>query len=160
VIIGTVFRMEYFFADIAIQGRVRSGEYPFVVEVLDEPRKVPRGIAIEVGQTADGVATWKINVGGSDVAGRFVIDNGRFVPVEFDSGSNPGFDHADVREPFVSTASMWQRTESAVGQRMSQRSPTRYDLTHEQSPSVPVKRRRIAVREPERSLDRANTPRC
>ena len=153
VIIGTVFRMEYFLADIAIQGRIRSGEYPFVVGVLDGPRGMPRGIAVEVGQTSDGFATWKLKVGGSDVPGRFVIDDGRFVPVEFDSGSNQASDHASSQTPFVSMSSTWQRAVAAPAQRMSQSSPTRNDLTHEHHPSVIVKFRGIAVREPERSFD-------
>ena len=145
--------MEYFFADIAIQGRIRSGEYPFVVGVLDGPRGMPRGIAVEVGQTSDGFATWKLKVGGSDVPGRFVIDDGRFVPVEFDSGSNQASDHAYFPKAFVSIASMWQRTAASPAQRMSQNSPTRNDLTHEHHPSVIAMFRGIAVREPERSFD-------
>ena len=85
VFIGIVYGMEYFFADTPIPGRVRSGEYPFAVEVFEEAGGgVPCGIGLEVGQTADGLATWKLKVRGADVSGRFIIDNGRFVPVPFD----------------------------------------------------------------------------
>ena len=75
--------MEYFFANASILGRVRSGEYPFAIGVLEAPdNSMPRGIAFEVGRTDDGLAKWKLKVHGTDVPGRFIIDNGRFVPVE------------------------------------------------------------------------------
>jgi hypothetical protein len=83
VVSSIVLGMEYFFADASIQGRLRSGEYPFAVGVLEAPKNsVPRGIAFEVGRTADGLAKWKLKVHGIDVPGRFIIDNGRFVPIE------------------------------------------------------------------------------
>ena len=75
--------MEYFFANASIQGRVRSGDYPFAVGVLEAPENaMPRGIAFEVGRTDDGMAKWKLKIRGSDVPGRFIIEDGRFVPVE------------------------------------------------------------------------------
>jgi hypothetical protein len=83
VFIGTVFGMEYFYANAAIAGRVRSGEYPFAIGVLMTPDdRMPRGIALEVGCTADGLAKWKLKVHGVDVPGRFFIEDRRFVPVE------------------------------------------------------------------------------
>ena len=69
--IGIVFRMEYYCESYPIPGRVRSGEYPFAIGVLEGPdSRVPNGIAFEVGQTADGFAKWKLKVRlGADVHG-------------------------------------------------------------------------------------------
>jgi len=75
--------MDYFYPSTLIQGRVRSGEYPFAVGVLEAPdNAMPRGIALEVGRTADGLAKWKLKVSGCELPGRFIIEDGRFVPVE------------------------------------------------------------------------------
>jgi hypothetical protein len=100
VFVGIVLCMKYFFTETAIEGRVRSGEYPFAIGVLEGRSSVPRGIAFEVGQTADGLATWKLKVRGADVPGRFVIDNGRFAPVEPDrTDPSPGSARRIERDP-------------------------------------------------------------
>ena len=84
VFVGIVSGMDHYFTNTPIQGRVRSGEYPFAIGVLDGHTSMPRGIAFEVGETARGIATWKLKVRGAELSGRFIIDNGRFVPVPFD----------------------------------------------------------------------------
>ena len=58
----------------------RRGWFVGVLEALDKP--MPIGIASQVGQTEGGLAVWCLNVDGADVPGRWVIIDGRFVPVE------------------------------------------------------------------------------
>ena len=40
------------------------------------------GIAIEIGSTVDGLAIWRLKIGGKDVPGRFIVVDGRFDRVE------------------------------------------------------------------------------
>jgi hypothetical protein len=82
VIISIVYGMLYF-TDTITSGTVRSGEYPFAIGVLrsiDNARR--EGLAIEVGRTADGLAVWRLKIQGTEVPGRFVIIDGRFVVIE------------------------------------------------------------------------------
>jgi hypothetical protein len=82
VVICIVSGMPYF-ADAITTGTVRSGEYPFAIGVLPESRaRIPIGVAFEVGITENGFAVWRLKVGGEQVPGRFIIENGLFVPVE------------------------------------------------------------------------------
>jgi hypothetical protein len=79
--------MRCYYASELTVGRARSGEYPFAIEVLvscDDRR--PRGIALEIGSTVDGLAVWKLKIGGEDVPGRFIVVDGRFDLVESESG--------------------------------------------------------------------------
>jgi hypothetical protein len=83
VLMGILGGMEFYCADEMTVGRVRSGEYPFAVRVLRGSRaSIPIGIAFEVGITADGLAVWRLKVAGERVPGRFIIEDGVFVPVE------------------------------------------------------------------------------
>ena len=87
VVIGTLSGMKRYYANESTVGRARSGEYPFAIEVLvasDDSR--PRGIAFEIGSTADGLAVWRLKIGGEDVPGRFIVVDGRFDPVESEPG--------------------------------------------------------------------------
>ena len=43
---------------------------------------MPIGIASAIGRTEGRLAGWSLNVHGADVPGRWVIIDGRFVPVE------------------------------------------------------------------------------
>jgi hypothetical protein len=43
---------------------------------------MPIGIASAIGRTEGCLAVWGLNVHGADVPGRWVIIDGRFVPVE------------------------------------------------------------------------------
>lgn len=82
VIISTVNSMLYF-TDTITSGTVRSGEYPFAIGVLRSiDNTTPSGLAFEVGRTADGLAVWRLKIQGTEVPGRFVIVDGRFVAVE------------------------------------------------------------------------------
>ena len=75
--------MKSYYANESNVGRVRSGEYPFAIEVLvpcDDRR--PRGIAFEVGSTVDGLAVWRLKIGGKRVPGRFIVVDGRFDLIE------------------------------------------------------------------------------
>ena len=83
MVIGTLSGMETYYANDSTVGCIRSGEYPFAIGVLlasDDSR--PSGIAFEIGSTIDGLAIWRLKVGGERVPGRFIIEDGRFVPVE------------------------------------------------------------------------------
>jgi hypothetical protein len=74
--------MEYF-TNASVAGPVRYGQLPGsigVLEALDKP--MPIGMASTIGRTEGGLAVWSLNVDGADVPGRWVIIDGRFVPVE------------------------------------------------------------------------------
>ena len=82
VVISIVHDMLYF-TDTITSGTVRSGEYPFAIGVLRSiDNTTPSGLAFEVGRTADGLAVWRLKIQGTEVPGRFVIVDGRFVAVE------------------------------------------------------------------------------
>ncbi len=79
--------MKSFYANESIVGRVRSGEIPFAIEVFEPSMDgTPSGIAFEVGSMANGLALWRLKVHGEHVPGRFIIDDGQFVPVESELG--------------------------------------------------------------------------
>ena len=74
--------MEYF-TNASASGPIRYGQLPGsigVLEALDKP--MPIGMASAIGRTEGGLAVWSLNVDGADVPGRWVIVDGRFVPVE------------------------------------------------------------------------------
>jgi len=75
--------MTRYFAHITRAGPIRDNQFPFSIGVLEAPDKpMPIGIASEIGRTEGGLAVWGLNVHGADVPGRWVIIDGRFVPVE------------------------------------------------------------------------------
>jgi hypothetical protein len=43
---------------------------------------MPIGMASAIGRTECGLAVWSLNMDGADVPGRWIIIDGRFVPVE------------------------------------------------------------------------------
>ena len=74
-----------YFTNASASGPVRYGQLPGsigVLEALDKP--MPIGMASAIGRTEGGLAVWSLNVDGADVPGRWVIIDGRFVPVERD----------------------------------------------------------------------------
>ena len=74
--------MDYF-TNASRSGRVRCGQLPGSIGVLEAPDKpMPIGMASEIGRTEGGMAVWRLNVHGADVPGRWVIIDGRFVAVE------------------------------------------------------------------------------
>jgi hypothetical protein len=76
--------MEYF-TNASASGPVRYGQLPGsigVLEALDQP--MPIGMASAIGRTEGGLAVSGLNVEGADVPGRWVIIDGRFVPVDGD----------------------------------------------------------------------------
>ena len=74
--------MEYF-TIASGPGPVRYGQLPGSIGVLDAPDKpMPIGMASAIGRTEGCLAVWGLNVHGADVPGRWVIIDGRFVPVE------------------------------------------------------------------------------
>jgi hypothetical protein len=76
--------MEYF-TNASGLGLVRYGQLPGSIGVLQAPDKpMPIGMASAIGRTEGGLAVWSLNVDGADVPGRWVIIDGRFVPVERD----------------------------------------------------------------------------
>jgi hypothetical protein len=74
--------MEYF-TNASGPGPVRYGQLPGSIGVLEAPDKpMPIGLASAVGRTEGGLAVWSLNVDSADVPGRWVIVDGRFVPLE------------------------------------------------------------------------------
>jgi hypothetical protein len=74
--------MEYF-TNASGPGPVRYGQLPGSIGVLEAPdQPMPIGMASATGRTEGGLAVWSLNVVGADVPGRWVIIDGRFVPVE------------------------------------------------------------------------------
>jgi hypothetical protein len=62
---------------------VRYSQFPFSIGVLEAPDKpMPIGMAAAIGRTEGGLAVWQLTIDGADVPGRWVIIDGRFVPVE------------------------------------------------------------------------------
>jgi hypothetical protein len=101
-----------YFTDAITTGTVRSGEYPFAIGVLPESdARIPIGIAFEVGITENGFAVWRLKVAGEQVPGRFIIENGLFVPVEparedeCKEGVVPRWEQSSYRELVVTLAS-------------------------------------------------------
>jgi hypothetical protein len=87
VFLGTLHDMESFYANESTVGRVRSGDVPFAIGILrpsDNSR--PSGVAFEIGSTVDDLAVWRLKVAGERVPGRFIIVDGRFLPVDDVSG--------------------------------------------------------------------------
>jgi hypothetical protein len=94
--------MESYYANESTVGRVRSGEIPFAIGVVcpcDD--SIPSGIAFEIGNTADGLALWRLKVHGERVPGRFIIEDGLFVLVEPAQGDDDesGVCQMDVPQP-------------------------------------------------------------
>jgi hypothetical protein len=71
------------FTNASGSGPVRYGQLPGSIGVLEALNKpMPIGIAFEAGWIEGGLAVWRLTVEGADVPGRWVIIDGRFVPVE------------------------------------------------------------------------------
>ena len=71
------------FTNASGPGSVGFGQHPGslgVLETLDKP--MPIGMANCTGWDPAGLAVWRLTVDGADVPGRWVIIDGRFVPVE------------------------------------------------------------------------------
>jgi hypothetical protein len=51
-------------------------------DYLDRNMPMPIGMASAIGRTEGGLAVWSLNIDGVDVPGRWIIVDGRFVPVE------------------------------------------------------------------------------
>jgi len=81
----TVFRapaMTYF-TDASTKGRVFFTQLPWVIGIIEAPdKRLLIGTAMRRGWTNDGLASWSLKVRGADVPGRFIIEDGRFVPIE------------------------------------------------------------------------------
>ena len=70
-------------AHISVARPIRYGQIPGSIGVLDAPdHPMPIGMANCKGWNPDGLAVWRLTVHGADVPGRWVIIDGRFVPVE------------------------------------------------------------------------------
>jgi hypothetical protein len=75
--------MSRYFAHISAAGRVRYGQVPGSIGVLDAPDKpMPIGMANCAGWDPARLAVWRLTVEGADVPGRWVIVNREFRPVE------------------------------------------------------------------------------
>jgi hypothetical protein len=78
---------QVYFTDASTRGRVRWRQLrsPIgVLESLDKPMTI--GIATEIGSNHRGAAVWSLYVHRAIVPGRWVIVDGRFVPVEDAAG--------------------------------------------------------------------------
>jgi hypothetical protein len=72
-----------FFTDAIMGGPLRCIPVPWTIGVTASPRdhKVI-GLASEVGRTDDRNTLWSLTIHGNSVHGLFVVDDGRFIPVE------------------------------------------------------------------------------
>jgi hypothetical protein len=69
-----------YFTDASLTGYVRYGELPRVIGVFDSPdRLLMIGTSEEVGPMWNGMALWSLTVRGTQVPGRFIIIDGKFV---------------------------------------------------------------------------------
>jgi hypothetical protein len=72
----------------SLKGRVRHNQLSQTIGAADKPGYVmPVGQAHQVGETADGLALWRLTVHGAELPERFIIVDGAFI--EVDSGSAP-----------------------------------------------------------------------
>jgi hypothetical protein len=72
-----------YFAHISAAGLVRYGQLPGSIGVLDSPDLLmPIGLANCTGWDPAGLAVWRLRVEGDDVAGRWIIVDREFRPVE------------------------------------------------------------------------------
>ena len=75
--------MPDYFTNIDMTGGIRFDGLPDsigVIRALDEP--IPIGMASRIGHTENGLALWRLQVGGAAVPGRWVILGKWFVPDE------------------------------------------------------------------------------
>ena len=71
----------------SMKGRVRYNQLPWTIGAADRAGYVmPIGQANQVGNTIDGFALWRLTIHGAEVPGRLIIDDGRFVLVEYVPG--------------------------------------------------------------------------
>jgi hypothetical protein len=72
-----------YFTDATIEGPLRYIEIPWTIGVTESPREhTPIGSAREVGRTPQREPVWTLTIHGDAVHGLFVVDDGRFVPIE------------------------------------------------------------------------------
>jgi hypothetical protein len=77
------FQIVRYFADVAGEAPVPYDRYPFSIGVLSSPDKfAPIGKAIEVGRTEDGLALWRLRVGGRKLPCRWIIVDREFRAVD------------------------------------------------------------------------------
>lgn len=63
-----------FYANISASGSIRFLQVPFSVGVLESPSdKMPVGAAHPMGRSNEGLELWRVEVGGHELPGRFVI---------------------------------------------------------------------------------------
>ena len=84
--------MRYFTDAGPVRGPLRHRDVPGAIgvfEALDDPALPapddparPIGLALPVGWNAAGVALWELNVRGADLAGRWVVIDREFRPVQ------------------------------------------------------------------------------
>jgi hypothetical protein len=72
-----------YFTDASIHGPLRCIPIPWTIGITASPRDHRViGVASEVGRTNKQTALWSLTIHGYPVYGLFVVDDGRFVPVE------------------------------------------------------------------------------
>jgi hypothetical protein len=72
-----------YFTGASIDGPLRCIPIPWVIGITASPRDHTLiGVASEVGRTNDQTALWSLTIHGNPVYGLFIVDEGRFVPVE------------------------------------------------------------------------------
>src|SRR4051812_11128646 len=72
-----------YYAHISIRGPIRRGILPGSVGVLEAPdRFMPIGQASCSRWSDDGLAVWRLNIGGTDLAGEWIIVDRQFIPAQ------------------------------------------------------------------------------
>jgi hypothetical protein len=72
-----------YFTDARMCGPLVCIPIPWSIGVTESPRDHTRvGVAVEVGRTETRNPVWSLTIHGYAVHGLFVVDHGRFVPIE------------------------------------------------------------------------------
>src|SRR5271157_235780 len=81
--IRRVNRMTRYFAHISHKGKIRHGDVPGSIGVLEAPDQfMPIGIASCRTWDGKGLAVWTLRIGDQEIPGRWVIVDREFRPVE------------------------------------------------------------------------------
>ena len=71
-----------YYAHVSMRGPIKRGMVPGSIGVLEAPDKfMPIGQASSFRWTDDGLAVWKLTIGGTGLPGEFVIVDREFRPV-------------------------------------------------------------------------------
>ena len=75
--------MTRYFAHISLKGKIRYGEVPGSIGVLESPDKpMPIGEALCVTWGENGIAVWTLRIAKEEIPGRWVIVDREFVQAD------------------------------------------------------------------------------